>query len=171
VTVPTPTITPASNYFRSVRRRQNPRVPLCSSCRELRPSAFDSSIRPTFCPQSANLCLTLANCVFSNEPPPLLNIGFLRFFVFPFVHGPFLPSLSPLAAAPLPLRSPPPGGAPFPPRRSRAPRAMPVQPARPARPSPMRATPFSPLPLPGLRGRRRKRRKKMEILRFSPCFF
>jgi hypothetical protein len=115
VTVPTPTITPASNYFRSVRRRQNPRVPLCSSCRELRPSAFDSSIRPTFCPQSANLCLTLANCVFSNEPPPLLNIGFLRFFVFPFVHGPFLPSLSPLAAAPHPRRSPPPRGGPQPP--------------------------------------------------------
>jgi hypothetical protein len=38
--------TPASNYFQSVHRWQNSRVPLCSSHREVRPSVFDSSIRP-----------------------------------------------------------------------------------------------------------------------------
>jgi hypothetical protein len=45
--------TPASNYFQSVHRWQNSRVPLCSSHREVRPSVFDSSIRPPpLCPLS-----------------------------------------------------------------------------------------------------------------------
>jgi hypothetical protein len=45
----------ASNYFRSMRRRRNPRVRLHLPCQDLRPGAFNSSIRPTVLHQSANL--------------------------------------------------------------------------------------------------------------------
>jgi hypothetical protein len=51
-TVSTTATTPTSNYFESVQRWRNPRVPLCSSCLDLRPSAFHSSIRPSIHRQS-----------------------------------------------------------------------------------------------------------------------
>jgi hypothetical protein len=114
VTVPNPVTTPVSNNFRSVREQPNPRVPLRSSRRELRPGAFDSSIQLTVHPQSMNLCSAPAKFVFSGETSQLLHLGFLRFSVFSSVQGPLsLPSLR-LAAAPLPLHFPPPDGAPSP---------------------------------------------------------
>jgi hypothetical protein len=110
--VPTPATTPTSKYFRSVRCRRNPRVPLHSSRRELRPGAFDSSIRLTVHPQSTILCSAPARVVFSGEPPPLLYLVFLSFLRFPSVHGLPLPPLpSPdgvgRARPPRPPRAPP----------------------------------------------------------------
>jgi hypothetical protein len=71
--VPTPM---ASNYFRSVRRRWNPRVPLCSSHRELRPDAFDSSIRPTVRTQS--VFFSLAATRFFSPVSPSSIVGPFR---------------------------------------------------------------------------------------------
>jgi hypothetical protein len=100
--VPTRATTPVSNYFRSVRRRWNPRVPLRLSRREIHPDAFDSSIRSTVHPQSTILCSALARVVFSGEPPPLLYLGFLRVLRFPIHARPPSPSSS------LPWRATPP---------------------------------------------------------------
>jgi hypothetical protein len=130
--VPTPAKTPASSYFRSVCRRRNPRVPLRSSRRELRPGAFNSSIRPTVHPQSTNLCSTPVRVVFSVEPPPLLYLGFLCFPVHTGPPSPF-PHL-PGGGAPSPQL--PPGAAPLPSLRR-----------RPARHPPLRSLLLSP-PLP-----------------------
>jgi hypothetical protein len=77
--VPTPSTTPVSNYFQSMRRWQNPRVPLHSSRRELRPDAFDSSIRLLIRRQSTIFFLTPANFVFSRELAPLFSEPFLHF--------------------------------------------------------------------------------------------
>jgi hypothetical protein len=85
-TVSTLSTTPTTNHFRPVHRRWNPRVPPRSSRRELRPGAFNFSIRLTVRLQSANLCLAPTNFVFSGEPPPLLHRGFLHFSVFPFLQ-------------------------------------------------------------------------------------
>jgi hypothetical protein len=105
--VPTPATTSVSNYFRSMRRRQNPRVPLRSPRRELRPGVFNLSIRPTVHPQSMNLCSVLVRVVFSDEPPLLLYLGFLCFLV---CAGPPSPSPHLPRVTPLPLNFPPPLG-------------------------------------------------------------
>jgi hypothetical protein len=110
--VPTLATTPTSNYFRSVRRRRNLRVPLHSSRRELCPGGFDSSIRPTVHPQSMVLCLAPKRVVFSHEPPPLLYLGFLRVLRFPVRVGP--PSPYPGGGGPPPSISPRRGPLPFP---------------------------------------------------------
>jgi hypothetical protein len=135
--VPTPATTPTSKYFRSVRCRRNPRVPLHSSRRELRPGAFDSSIRLTVHPQSTILCSAPARVVFSGEPPPLLYLVFLSFLRFPSVHGLPLPPLpSPGGdAPPSPVSCP--ARLPSPPRQLPAPRPVGLA---------LYATP--PLPLP-----------------------
>jgi hypothetical protein len=101
-TVLTPTTTPTSNYFRSVRHLWNPRVPLRSSHRELRPGAFDSSIQPPVRRQSTDFFSAPANFVFSGQPPPLLELC-SSFFSSPArgLSSPS-PSLFPLAAAPPP---------------------------------------------------------------------
>jgi hypothetical protein len=122
--VRTPATTPASNYFRSMNRRWNTRVPLHSSRLGLRPGAFYSSIRPTVHPQSTILCSAPARVVFSSEPPPLLYLGFLRVLHFPVRAGPASPSSSLPRWRHLPLPHPQCG--PLPQRR-------PVRPARPLR--------------------------------------
>jgi hypothetical protein len=60
----------ASNYFQSVHRRRNPRIPLCSSRRVLRLGAFGSSIGPPIHRQST---------IFSGEFSPLLPMKVLCF--------------------------------------------------------------------------------------------
>jgi hypothetical protein len=151
-TVPTPVINPTSNYFRSVRRRWNPRVPLRLSHRELRAGTFYLSIRPTVHLQSTNLCSAPARVVFFGEPPPCCTEGFSVSL--------FLPPLTfPGGGAPTPSS---PSNAPLPPDGRRR---------RLAGSAPPCAAPSSPLPLPWLRGRRRERRKKMIFCNLVPVSF
>jgi hypothetical protein len=82
-TVPTPATTPASNYSQSVHCLPNPRIPLRSSRRGLRRSAFGSSIGSPNLRQSTDFSSAPARVFFPGEKPPLLCLGFLRFFVFP----------------------------------------------------------------------------------------
>jgi hypothetical protein len=118
----------ASNYFRSMCRRRNPIVPLCLSRRELRPSAFDSSIRPTVHPQPTFLCLAPARVIFSGEPPPLLYLGFLRVLRFPVHTGPPSPSSTlPRRWRPSPLRFHPRGPLPSLARAPRPPLRPPLR--------------------------------------------
>jgi hypothetical protein len=136
-------LTPTSNYFRSVRRRRNPRVPLRSSHQELHP-------------QSTILCSALARVVFSREPPPLLYLKFICVLCFPIRVGPPSPtSTTTRRRRPSPSYSPSPMQPYSPPRRRPArpvrplhpPHAPPAPPARacrawphpwrPARPSPL----------------------------------
>jgi hypothetical protein len=137
--------TPASNYFRSVHRRWNSRVPLLLSHRGLRPGAFDSSIRSTVHPQSSILCSATARVVFSGEAPPLLYLGFFS-----------CSSFSRLCRASLSLLFSPPTIAPPPPC---PPSAAPLPPGG-GRPRPAGSASAPPpsllLPLPWLRGRRRE---------------
>jgi hypothetical protein len=170
--VPTPATTPASNYSQSVHRLRNPRVPLRSSRRRLRRSAFGSSIGSPNLRQSTDFFSAPARVFFPGEKPPLLCLGFLRFFVFPSVQSISHSSLTfPGGGAPPPPFSLP-GGAPFPlpggggggrRRRScsRAPRPRAPLPGGcgRARPRPTRSRPplRSPLPLlslPWMGGRR-----------------
>jgi hypothetical protein len=76
-----------SNYSQSVHRLPNPRVPLRSSHRGLRRSAFGSSIGSPNLRESTDFLLAPARVFFPGEKPPLLCLGFLRFFVFPSVQG------------------------------------------------------------------------------------
>jgi hypothetical protein len=151
--------TRARNYFRSMRRRQNLRVPLRSSRRELCPGAIDSPIWSTIRPQSTNLCSAPARVVFSYEAPPLLYLGFLCFpiRVWPPSPSPHLsqrrcpsPSILPPAEAAAPVRAPHPVGRPG---------------------SPPLCSPLLSPPIPWLRGRRRKRRKKMIFCKLVPVSF
>jgi hypothetical protein len=91
--VPSPATTPVSNYFRSVHHRWNPRVPMCSSCQELCPGAFDSSIRPTVRPQSVDLSSALAMVSYAMSLSSIVAYGVLR-FCFPHVALSLSPSLS-----------------------------------------------------------------------------
>jgi hypothetical protein len=72
-------ITLTSNYFRSVRRRRNLRVPLHSSRRELCPGAFVSSIRLTVRPQSVNLSSSPARVSSPVSLSYIVAHGVLRF--------------------------------------------------------------------------------------------
>jgi hypothetical protein len=92
--VPTPAITPASNYSQSVHRLPNPRVPLRSSRRGLRRSAFGSSIGPPNLRQSMDLASAPASVFFPSEPPPWISTLVFHFF-------------SPPCAAPLSLPTSP----------------------------------------------------------------
>jgi hypothetical protein len=110
--VPTPATTPASNYSQSVHRLPNPRVPLRSSRRGFHRSAFGSSIGSPNLRQSTDFASAPARVFFPGEKPPLLHLGFLRFFVFPSVQSLSHSPLTFPAATPL-LRFPS-HGAPFP---------------------------------------------------------
>jgi hypothetical protein len=175
--------TPASNYSQSVHRLPNPRVPLRSSRRGLRRSVFGSSIGSSNLRQSMDFLSTPARVFFPGEKPPLLHLGFLRFFVFPSVqslsHSPLtfpdggapLPSVSPLRRRPFPpprrwrrwptaaLALTRPTPARTPPRRLWPRPARPVRlrppPAGPVSSSP--AQPPSP-PLSSMDGRKKMRR-------------
>jgi hypothetical protein len=106
--VPTPATTPASNYSQSVHRLPNPRVPLRSSRRRLCRSAFGSSIGSPNLRQSTDFLSAPARVFFPGEKPPLLCLGFLRFFVFPSVQGlPHSLLTFPGGGAPPPSDSPP----------------------------------------------------------------
>jgi hypothetical protein len=137
--VPTPATTPVSNYF----RKWNPRVPLRSSCQELRPSVFDSSIQPMVHLQSTILCSAPAR-VFSGESPPLLYLGFLRFSIFPSMQGIPLPPLTF------------PGGSAPPPQGVRRP-APPPPPADRLGSAPLRSPLLSPPPPMEVEGRGERR--------------
>jgi hypothetical protein len=159
-----------------VHRLSNPRVPLSSSRQGLRRSAFGSSIGSPNLRQSTDFLSTPARVFFPGEKPPLLHLGFLRFFVFPSVQSISLSPHLPRQRRPSPLRFPPrrrpfspPGGGRRRRSRSRAPcpraplpsgcgRALRARCGR-ARPRPARSRPplRSPLPLLSLtwmRGRR-----------------
>jgi hypothetical protein len=62
-----------------VHHWRNPRVPLRSSCRELRPDAFNSSIRPLVHHRSTIFFSAPANFVFSSELYSLFSKSFLCF--------------------------------------------------------------------------------------------
>jgi hypothetical protein len=70
-----------------VHRLPNPRVPLRSSRRGLRHSAFGSSIGSPNLRQSTDFSLAPASVFFPGKKPPLLCLAFLRFFIFPSVQG------------------------------------------------------------------------------------
>jgi hypothetical protein len=140
------------------------------SRRELRPGAFNSSIRPPVHHQSTDFSSAPANFIFSGEPPPLLHLGFFSFLHFPVcAEGP-LPSLtSPIGGAPSPFS--PPGAArpPARPLHTHARLALPSGrhgPLRRRPPTPCaQPSPYAPPPLSlPCHGERRRRRKKMEIL-------
>jgi hypothetical protein len=57
-----------------MRHWRNLRVPLRVSRQELRPGAFDLSIRPPVRRQSTDFSSAPANFVFSGGPPPLLSL-------------------------------------------------------------------------------------------------
>jgi hypothetical protein len=194
--VPTPATTPASNYSQSVHRLPNPRVPLRSSRRGLRRSAFGSSIGSPNLRQSTDFLSAPARVFFPGEKPPLLHLGFLRFFVFPSVQSISHSSLTfPGGGAPLPPFSLP-GGAPFPlpggdgggrRRRScsRAPRPRAPLPdgcgraprarcgrahSQPARSRPPLRSPLPLLSLSSMDGRKKMRRgrRRWQFCKFSP---
>jgi hypothetical protein len=103
-----------------VHRLPNPRVPLRSSRRGLRRSAFGSSIGSPNLRQSTDLASAPARVFFPGEKPPLLHLGFLRLFVFPSVQSiSHSPLTFPDGGGPSPSVSPP-RRRPFsPPRRWR----------------------------------------------------
>jgi hypothetical protein len=172
--VPTLATTPASNYSQSVHRLPNPRVPLRSSRRGLRRSAFGSSIGSPNLRQSTDLASAPARVFFPGEKPPLLHLGFLRLFVFPSVQSiSHSPLTFPGGGAPSPSVSPPRRRPLSPPRRWRRwpmaalalPRPTPARtpprerwprPSRPSRPmrprpppaGPTSSSPAQPPPLP-----------------------
>jgi hypothetical protein len=76
-----------SNYFQYVRHWRNLRVPLRLSRRELRLSAFNSSIRSSVRRHSKIFFSAPPNSVFSGEPPSI------------FIHG--VSPFSPICTAPL----------------------------------------------------------------------
>jgi hypothetical protein len=142
--------TPASNYFQSVHRLRNPRVPLHSSCWGLYLGASGSSIGPSNLHQSTISYSALARVFFPGEKPPLLYLGFLR---FPIRAGP--PSTSPHLPrwrCPLPLVSPTAQSLPVAAAAMAARAGLPFcAPSPPSRPWPWRpkaASPTQPPPLP-----------------------
>jgi hypothetical protein len=176
-------ITPASNYSQSVHRLPNPRVPLRSSCRGLRQGAFGSSIGPSNLRKSTDFSSAPARVFFPDEKPPLLCLGFLRFFVFPSVQGlPHSLLTFPGGGAPPPSVSPPveplfplPGGGRWCQPRSRAPpggggRALCGRTrGRPARPDIPCTAPSSSLPLSSMDRRKKMRgRRRYQFYKFSP---
>jgi hypothetical protein len=112
---------------------RNPRVPLRSSRRGLRRSAFGSSIGSSNLQQSTDFLSAPARVFFPGEKPPLLCLGFLRFFVFPSTQGlPHSPLTFP-GGGTLPPYVSPPRRRPFPPPRRRRPPAAPAFPCSHAR--------------------------------------
>jgi hypothetical protein len=87
-----------SNYFQSMRRWQNPRVPMRSYRRGLRLGAFDSWFGPPVRHQSTNFFLPPAKIFFFGEETLFLHFFFFPFFVFFTVKSQSL-SLLPLACA------------------------------------------------------------------------
>ena len=135
-----------------MHRLRNPRVPLRSSRRRLRRSAFGSSIGSPNLRQSTDLASTPARVFFPGEKPPLLHLGFLRFFIFSSVQSlSHSPLTFPGGGGPPPSVSPP--MAPLSPsrRRRRWPAAAPVPRAR--APSLLGAAPARGRACPVRRGR------------------
>ena len=177
-----------------MHRLPNPRVPLRSSRRRLRRSAFGSSIGSPNLRQSTDFSSAPARVFFPGEKPPLLHLGFLRFFVFPSVQSlSHSPLTFPGGGAPPPSISPPQRRPFLPPRRrrrwpavapaSRAPapaRTLPrrlwPRPARPVRPRPPPAGPVSSSPaqppsppLSSMDGRKKmKRGRRWQFCKSSP---
>jgi hypothetical protein len=98
--------TPASNYSQSVHRLPNPRVPLRSSRRGLRQSAFGSSIGPSNLRQSTDLASAPARVFFPGEPPPWISTLVLYFFSPPCA-APLSPHRPPARARSAPARARP----------------------------------------------------------------
>jgi hypothetical protein len=122
--VPIPATTLASNYSQSVHRLWNLRVPLRLSHRGLHLGSSGLSIRPQNLHQSKIYSTAPARDFFPDEKPPLLYLGFLRFFVFPSVQG--LPPLTSPTVVPLPPPFSPPVGPPLPRRSAAAPAPQPA---------------------------------------------
>jgi hypothetical protein len=109
MTVPTP----ARNYFRSVLRWWNARVPLRSSRRELRPGAFDFIDSIDGSSSIGEFVLGSRDVVFSGELSTIVAPRVSFFLRFPFAQGLPHPSLTLLGGDDLspilpPTRSPPP---------------------------------------------------------------
>jgi hypothetical protein len=137
--------TSASNYSQYVHRLPNPRVPLCSSRRGLRHSAFGSSIGPPNLRQSTDLASVPTRVFFPGEPPPWISTLVLYFFS-PLCAAPLSPHRPPVRARPAPARARPApapwhGGGDRPWRRTAA-RGGGAAPARTSR-RPLRARPSS----------------------------
>jgi hypothetical protein len=121
--VPTLMTTLTSNYFQSVRRWQNPRVQLRSSRQELRPGAFDSSIRPPIHRQSTDFSSALTRFFFPDELFHCCSWMF-HCFLLHVCNPPLSLSSSPRRPPPavahgqrprvLPATSPPPSADPLP---------------------------------------------------------
>jgi hypothetical protein len=105
--VPTPAITPTSNYSQSVNRLWNPRIPLHLSRQGLRLGASNSSIRHPNLHQSMISSSALARVFFPGEKHPLLHLGFHCFSFFPSVQeAPLLSFPLPGSGTPSPLFRP-----------------------------------------------------------------
>jgi hypothetical protein len=178
--------TPASNYFWFVRRRRNPRVPLCSSRRELRPGASNLSIQPPDLRESVKLSSALARWSSPVSPSTIVVHEAFCFFVshsrraslslpsspkwrcplplhFPTPAWPFPPAVATNGgwARPAPCAAPAPPTADATPRRHPLPRHALTRPPPPARAAPSPSSPSM------VRGRRR-REEQEDVCEIAP---
>jgi hypothetical protein len=122
--------------------------------------AFDSSIGSPNLWQLTDFSSTPAKVFFTGEKPPLLCLGFLRFFGFPSVQG-----------LPHSLLTFPGGGAPSP---SVSPPVAPLFPipaavAAPSASQPDPTSPAQPPPVSSMDGRKKMREKRRwQFCKFSP---
>jgi hypothetical protein len=133
---------PASNYFQSMYRRWNPRIPLCLFYRGLRLGASGSPIGPLNLHQSANLCSASTRSSSPSETSTIVTHKVSSFLLFLVCVEAPLASLG--GGAPCPLSPPPRSPSP---RRWLA-RLAPPPPARPWRRSAPRRRPAWPPPPP-----------------------
>jgi hypothetical protein len=132
--------TPTSNYFKSVHHRRNPRVPLRSSRREIRPDAFDSSTRPTVRPQSVFFSSTPVRLSFPVNPSSIVVHRVLHFLFPPHIPLSSIVPPSSLGGAPPSAR----------PAATRCPRRCSGRPTRSSSgaPCPQRLAPALPVVVP-----------------------
>jgi hypothetical protein len=105
--VQTPTTTSTNNYFQSVHRRRNPRVPLCSSRRVLRLIASNLLIGPPNHCQSTDFSLAPARVLFPSEFLHCHPWWILVFFSVSTPQQPLSLYLTPDASTSFSLSSPP----------------------------------------------------------------
>jgi hypothetical protein len=152
--------TPASNYFWFVRRRRNPRVPLRSSRRELRPGASNLSIRPPDLRESVKLSSALARWSSPVSPSTIVVHEAFCFFVSHSRRASLSLPSSPKWRCPLPRACP---------SRSRRDPTAASPPSACARPAPSPCT-RSPLPLLPFHGERKEKKGgTRRCLRNCPC--